>query len=67
MKKRDEVPNNQPESEQPETPADATTDAKPDTTLPETTPLDPKEEARRRSKEDLARKRRNLRGSKGRF
>ncbi len=30
-------------------------------------PVDPKEVARQRSKEDLARKRRNLRGKRGNF
>lgn len=33
----------------------------------EAKPVDPKEVAYRRSKEDLARKRRNLRGSRGKF
>jgi hypothetical protein len=36
-------------------------------TPPEEKPIDPREQARRRSKEDLDRKRRNLRGRGGRF
>ncbi len=55
-------PTNPPEDQ----PAASEDQAAADTNAPAEPPLDPKEEARRRSKEDLARKRRGLRGSHGR-
>ncbi len=51
-----------PEAEAPASEDQAAVEAQP----PAEAPLDPKEEARRRSREDLARKRRGLHGSRGR-
>ncbi len=54
-------PTNPPEGEATASEDQAAAEAK----QPSEVPLDPKEEARRRSKEDLARKRRGLRSSRG--